>query len=113
MPCYIAECAKVRSVTDAKATLLQVVRTGSGNGDCEASTDRVTRLAPQQCKADAVALPQPSAPVPTELRATDAETLTARDNSMLDKLLPVGITTYTEVRMTPAERDLEHLGYTR
>ena len=106
------QLCQVRSVTVARATLLQVVRTGSVKSDCEGSTDRVTCLAPQQCKADAVALPQPSAPVP-ELRATDAKILTARDSSMLDKLLPAGITTYTEVRITPAERDLEHRAYTR
>ena len=32
---------------------------------------------------------------------------------MLDKLLPVGITTYTEVSVRHAKRDLEHMDYVR
>ncbi len=73
----------------------------------EASVHAEAHQAPQPCKAQAVAVLLPAgppessgAPVHVRSSANDIATPVARENSKREDLLPVGVTTYTEVGHT-------------
>ena len=99
------------SLWSTKAAVLpQVVSTGSVQGvmtDSVGSEHTVTCQAPQHSAANVVAIALPghppdriATPAQEDPSASTPAFSDARDSSMTDELLPVGVTTYTEVSTT-------------